>query len=84
MSLEKMIFESNPVRQGKKLYAVVDCKCCGKKYYMRSKDCDFVGCSNASRVFYANVRCYNCGFNVTGCRLVEEDQLEFTKEVKNE
>lgn len=84
MSLEKMILESNPVRQGKKLYAVVDCKCCGQKYYMRSKDCDSIGRINASRVFYANVRCCNCGFDVTGCRLVEEDQLEFPEEVKNE
>lgn len=84
MNLEKMILESNPIRQGKRLYAVVDCKCCGQKYYMRSKDCDFVGCINASRVFYANVRCRNCGFDVKGCRLVEEDRLEFPEEVKNE
>ena len=84
MSLEKMVLESNPVRRGKKLYAVVDCDCCGQKYYMRSKDCDFVGCSGASRVFYANVRCCNCGFDVTGCHLVEEDQLEFPEDIENE
>ena len=84
MGLEKMVFESNPVRLGKKLYAVVDCECCGQKYYMRSKDCDFVGCSNASRVFYADVKCCNCGFGVKGCRLVEEDKLEFPKENEND
>ena len=84
MSLEKRIFEANPVRQGKKLYAVVDCECCGQKYYMRSKDCDFVGCSNASRVFYAHVKCCNCGFDVKGCRLVEEDKLEFPEENEND
>lgn len=83
MSLEKMIFESNPVRRGKKLYAVVDCECCGHKYYMRSKDCDFVGCSDASRVFYANVKCCNCGFDVKGCPLVEEDKLEFPEVNEN-
>jgi len=84
MSLEKMVLESNPVRRGKKLYAVIDCECCGQKYYTRSKDCDFVGCTNASRVFYANVRCCNCGFEVTGCPLVEEDQLEFPEVNENE
>lgn len=83
MGFEKMIFESIPIKRGKKLYAFVECGCCGHTYYLPSKDCNYVGYNSLAEKYFADVDCCNCGCEITRCPLVEEDELEFPEEVKN-